>query len=122
MFGNKKAETKDDTRELKAMIEGLETERATLKREVNDLQSEKKVKEEEIKHLVKIKDEKREIEYMKKEMALKAEHAEALAKEKSNYQDKYLALLDEAKKDMQKVHSEILERLPNVNAKLSGKL
>jgi len=54
MFFNKK----DDSKELKYKIEGLEKERADLQREVNDLKSQKKIEEQEIKHLVKIKDEK----------------------------------------------------------------
>jgi len=113
MFGNKK---KDDTQELKAMISGLETERSSLKREVEDLKSQKKIEEEKIKHLVKIKDEKREIEFQRKEMELEATKAKEIIDVKDKYQDKQLKMLDEAKKDMQKVHLEILARLPNIEA------
>jgi len=120
MFGRKSDE---QIKNLKALIEGLEKERTDLKREVNDLKSQKKIEEEELKHLVKIKDEKREIEYQKKEMELRAKLAGDLATEKDKFQERQIALLDEAKKDMQKVHSEILARLPDIKAmvKLNGK-
>jgi len=123
MFGfGKKEVKKDDTRELKAMLEGLESERSQLRREVEDLKSDKKIKEQEIKHLVKIHDEKREIEFKKKEIELEAKYSKDLAAVKDEFQDKQIEMFKEAKKDMEKVHSKILARLPNVNAKLSGSI
>ena len=116
MFWNNKKSNDNETQDLKAMISGLETERSTLKREVEDLKSKKKIEEEQIKHLVKIKDEKRELEYKKKEMDLKEESRTEIGKIKDEYQDKQIKMLDEAKKDTAKIHSEILARLPNIEA------
>lgn len=118
MFWNK--DSKKD--ELKTIIRGLEEERSQLKREVEDLKSKKQIEEEQIKHLVKIKDEKREIEYKRKEMDIEAEKNKEIAKVKDDYRDKMERNLISQKEDILKMYSEILERLPNVNAKLSGKL
>jgi len=100
----------------KRTIELLETQRAELKREVIDLKSQKKIEEQEIKHLVKIKDEKREIEFKRKEMELESKYSADLAKEKDKFQDKQIAMLDDAKAEMSKIHCEILKRLPKFEA------
>jgi chromosome segregation ATPase len=114
MFGNKDQKQKD----LEEKIEKLETERTELKREVNDLKSKRKIEEEELKHLVKIKDEKREIEFQKKEMELESAMNKEVAKVKDNYRDKLEKNLIEQKDDIKGMYSEILERLPDVNARL----
>lgn len=110
MFTNKK--------ELKAIIEGLETERSELKRDVEDLKSKKKIEEEQIKHLVKIKDEKRELEYKGKEMDLEAAKNKEVAALKDKYRDKLEANLIAQKDDIKGMYSEILARLPDVTARL----
>lgn len=119
MFGKNKDTQKED---LKAVIRGLEEERTQLKREVEDLKSKKKIEEEQLKHLVKIKDEKRELEYKKKEMELESEKEREIAKVKDKYRDKMEENLISQKDDIKSMYSEILERLPNVNAKLTGKV
>jgi chromosome segregation ATPase len=118
MWGNK-----DDKKdELKATIRGLEEERSGLKREVEDLKSKKKIEEEQIKHLVKIKDEKRELEYKGKEMDLEAKKNADVAEVKDKYRDKLEENLIAQKDDIKGMYSEILKRLPDINARLKGDL
>ncbi len=119
MFWNNENE---DSKELKSIIEGLETDRLTLKREVEDLKSKKKIEEEQIKHLVKIKDEKRELEYKKREMDLEAKKNDQVAEVKDKYRDKLEANLIAQKDDIKGMYSEILKRLPDINARLKGEL
>lgn len=117
---NKEDDSQKD--ELKTLIKGLEGERADLKREVEDLKSKKKIEEEQIKHLVKIKDEKREIEFKRKEMELEDKKNKEVAEVKDRYRDKLEENLVAQKDDIKSMYSEILERLPNINAKISGKI
>ena len=118
MFGKKDNKADD----LKRIIEKLEEERSALKSEVEDLKSKKKIEEEQIKHLVKIKDEKRELEYKRKEMDLESKKNDEIAKVKDKYRDKMEENLISQKDDIKSMYSEILTRLPNVNAKISGKM
>lgn len=119
----KKTQVEDDSKELKYKIEGLEKERADLQREVNDLKSQKKIEEQEIKHLVKIKDEKRELEYKKKEMELEQEKNEEIAKVKDDYRDKVEKNLEQRNKELKEMYGEILAIVPKVEAmvKVRGK-
>ncbi len=111
---------KKDNQDLKATIKGLEDERLLLAREVEDLKSKKKIEEEKIKHLVKLKDEKREIEFQRREMKIEAEKDIEVAKVKDTYRDKLEENLITQKDDIKSMYSEILARLPNINARLKG--
>ena len=114
--------TDPKTADLQAKINDLEVQRTDLHRTVEDLKSKKKIEEEQIKHLVKIKDEKRELEFKRKEMDLEAKKATEIAGVKDGYRDKLEENLIKQKDDIKGMYAQILERLPNINAKLMGKL
>jgi len=71
--------------------------------------------------LVKIKDEKRELEYKRKEMDLEAEKNKEIAKIKDQYQDKQIEQLNKQIEDNNDRYAQILKRLPDVNVRLNGK-
>ena len=112
MFWNKKDEEKED---LKRTIKGLESEKKDLKEEVGDLKLKKKMEEEDIKHMVKIDRERKDIEIEKEKVKLAGEKADAIAAVKDNYRDKTEAQLEKQLVNMKSMYGEILERLPNYN-------
>jgi biopolymer transport protein ExbB/TolQ len=100
--------------------ESLEKEVQDLKKELDQLKSKKKIEEEEIKHLVKIKDEKREIEFQKKEMEIQKDADSKVMKVKQDYQDKIESNLQKQIEDTKQMYAEILQRLPNIAVRLKG--
>jgi outer membrane murein-binding lipoprotein Lpp len=124
---NKQNRLESDIKELAKEKEWLENDRKKLKREVSDLQqkvdtlaSKKKIEEEEIKHMVKILNEKREIEFQKKEMQIKIDANLELTQIKGNYQDRLEELLKGQIKDGKEMYAQILKRLPDMSVRLKG--
>jgi len=119
MFWSKKRMVVTD---LERKIEGLEQERTNLKREVEDLKIAKKISEEDIKHMVKMKEEKLDIEHQKKVATIERQKDVAVAAVKDGYRDKVEANLEVQRKEMREMYSEVLKRLPNIAVKLGGDL
>lgn len=123
MFGNKRV------REITAHMVSLENERDRLRDEVSDLRSEvkqlksnKKIEEEDIKHMIKMKEEAVEIDNQKFELKCTGEKNDAIAVVKDTYRDKMEDNLKGQIKGTKDMYSEILKRLPDVNVKLQGKV
>lgn len=94
--------------------EQLAKEAADLRLEVQGLKTKRKIEEEDIKHMLKMKEEALAIEKQKFELATeKAKNAE-VAQVKDNYRDKLEAFLVQKNNEGDKRFAEILERLPNV--------
>jgi len=91
--------------------ERLEAEKKTLKGEVEDLKLKKKISDEDIKHMVKMKQEK---------LILEREKEEAIAVVKDEYRDKLEKHLKDETGNMKTMYGQILERLPNVQVRLKG--
>ena len=111
--------------DLEEKIDRLEQERLKLKADNEQLADEKralvqgnKLAENEIRHLVKIKEEKNAIELERKMVELEREQQKAIAEVKDKYQDKVEANLNEQLTGMKEMYGQILERLPDVNARL----
>lgn len=111
---NKLEEEKED---MKKIIKGLEVEKKELKENVEDLKLKKKMEEEDIKHMVKIDRERKDITIEKERLKLEGEKATAIAEVKDTYRDKTEAQLEKQLVNMQSMYGEILERLPNYNVK-----
>lgn len=109
-----------DFRELKSTNKSLEKEKKTLKEEVADLKLKKKIEDEDIKHLVKLKQEQQEVEFAKRTVQMDGEKAEAIAEVKDKYRDKMEEQLKAETDNIKTMYGEILKRLPNVNVKLKG--
>ena len=102
--------------------EYLEGKIKKLKEQVSDLEYKHKQEKRDIEHLVKIKEEKLNIEFEKRETVLRGELDKKLHKVKDEYHNKLLNHTENSKNDVKEMYSEILSRLPNINAHLKGKM
>lgn len=96
----------------------LKLQIAQLKEELENLKLQKKMEETEIKHLVKMKEEKQAIELQK---ALNDQNKQFNDKEmqlQTKYHEKVMLVLEEGSKKLQEIYKEILGRLPNVNVEM----
>ena len=101
-------------------IEGLRKDRARLKQEVEDLRLKKKIEEEDIKHMVKMKMERLDLEHQKKVQETERVKEKEIADVKDRYRDKMELQLSKETANIKEMYAQILERLPNVNLKLKG--
>lgn len=123
MFGMKKA----TQAKIESSIEDLLEEKIQLKDSVVELrgklkevQQDKKLEEEDIKHMIKMREEAFEVDKQKFELKCEREKDAAIAKVKDDHRDKLEELLHGQIKDGKELYSEILSRLPNVNVRLKG--
>lgn len=121
MFGNQRS------RSVKQQISALETERDRLndsllgaKNDLSELKQKKKMEDENIRHLVRIKEEKVQIEQAKKQVELERQQQEAIAAVKDQYRDKMEVELQKQIARGDRMYSEILARLPDVSVRLKG--
>jgi len=98
-------------------------ENSELKQEVHDtkleldqLKNKKKMEEEDIKHMVKINSERKDIELEKEKISLQGEQAKEIAQVKDEYRDKIEANLEGQLGKMDGMYKELLARLPNITA------
>ena len=92
----------------------------TVKDNLADLKLKKKIEEEDIKHMVKMKEERNEVENEKKLLGMERDKDKAIAEVKDNYRDKLEEFLKTQVKDTKEMYTEILGRLPDVKVKLKG--
>lgn len=107
---------------LKTTIESLERDKKSLKEEVADLELKKKIEEEDIKHMVKIKEEKMDLEYEKKALALEREKDREIAKIKDDYQGKIEKNLEKQLAEVKETTDKIMALVPDINVKLKGQV
>ncbi len=88
-----------------------------LKDEIADLKHEKKITEEDIKHMVRLREEKIEVENERKNLERDREKQEAIATVKDEYRDKLEARLHKEVENMKEMYSQILLRLPKVQVR-----
>lgn len=93
-----------------------------VKDELEDLKLKKKIEEEDIKHLTKIKLEQNEIEFTKKVMQVEKTKDSEVMTLKQEYADKLQVRLENEVKNIKEMYSEILKRIPDVNVRLQGKV
>lgn len=89
-----------------------------LKIKIAELELKKRMEEEEIKHLVKMKEEKQFIEGQKKEIALQKEFQKKEMDLQSSYHKKVLETIEESRKESRELYTQIMNRLPNVNMEM----
>lgn len=119
MFGKKLVDADISVKldEYAKEVKSLRESKDELHLDIKKLKLEKKNEIEETKHLVKLRDEKREIEFKKKEMDIEAQKVKAIAEVKDSYRDKMEAQLKNETDAIKKMYAQILERLPNYNVK-----
>lgn len=105
-------------------IKNLEDERDDLndqlmstRNKLAELEQKKKMEDENIRHMVRIKEESLQIQYEKNLIKFQGEKETAIAKVKDQYRDKVESDLNKQIDRMQKMYGQILERLPNYNVR-----
>lgn len=95
-----------------------EVEKLTL--QVSELKHEYKLADEDVRHMVRIKEEQLAVEQEKKVVELERKTQEEIANAKDQYRDKLEMHLNEQIKNIRGMYDEILKRLPDVNVRLKG--
>ena len=113
-------ETKVST--LKNEKENLQDNIYELRRDISTMKSKFKVDEEQIKHMVKMAEEANEIKYQQKVLSNDKEKWTSIEKIKDSYRDKLEERLQKEVLDIKEMYGQVLERLPNINGKFTGKL
>ena len=125
MFGNKRLirerdELLAEVNELKENLperDKLREEVRVLKDDIASLKSKKKIEEEDIKHMVRLKEERMEVANEKKLLQMEREKDSSIAEVKDDYRDKLEGRLEKEVTNMKEMYGQILERLPNINVK-----
>jgi hypothetical protein len=99
----------------------LKDEIRRLKDELADLTTTKKMETREIEHLVKIKEEKLNIEHEKKTVELTAEFQKKEMAMQTKYHDKVVTQIEGYNGRQDKFFDQVMKRLPNVNVQLGEK-
>ena len=82
-------------------------------------QHKKELEETEIKHLIKMKEEKNQLELDKEKVKMEADYQKKEMDMMKKHHEKILESLGESKKDIKEVYVKIMERLPNVNMSIN---
>ena len=122
MFMNKKIVKayKAQVEDLKKQITALTNDKMLLKQQCEEMKLKKKLDEEDIKHMVKMKEEKLEMTFQKRVLEVEKAHDEKLMKTKDQYRDKMEERLEKETANIKSMYEDILARLPNVNVRLKG--
>lgn len=99
-------------------IEEQNREIEKLKIDIKDLELKKRLEEEEIRHLVKMKEEKMAIESEREKIRLQGEFQKKEMDLQSEYHDKILKSIDEQRKESRELYAAVMDRLPNVNVEM----
>lgn len=118
----KTASAKNDLDEKEAKIISLnnQIDRLNLKKqiEVDKMNADRKIHDERMEHLVKLKTEAAATELERAKVTMQREKDEAIAEVKEEYRAKMEEQLEKRIIELKGMYSEVLERLPNVNASL----
>jgi len=126
MFGRKPQSEPDQESKhdwaLRSENDELIRKNRKLRDDLDTLSHEKKIAEEDIKHMVKLKEERLEIEHQKRLNDMVLEKSKDIATIKDEYRDKLEEFLQAQVKDMRKMYEQILNRLPDINVSLKGNI
>ncbi len=117
---NENKKLRDEINENEDSLSSLHLAKRNLQNKLEELKLKRKIEEEDLKHLIKIREEKSEIEFTKKEIALEAKHQTALHNEANKYRDKVEKFLTENVEKSERMYTELMGRLPDVNVRLRG--
>lgn len=92
-----------------------------LKEERDTAKFQRDLEEKELAHLLKMRDEKSEVEYKKKEVELDRKFQLREMELQKQYFEKVMSTVQEGQKKMENIYAEILSRLPNVNVEIRRK-
>ena len=95
--------------------DGLTNQIAKLKVEKKELIHDNKLADEDIKHMVKIKEERMEVENEKNRMKEQAEQRKEIEALRQQFADKSEAFLEKQAAAVKEMYGQILKRLPDIN-------
>jgi len=110
---------KADIASKEALIGSLSSRARSAKEELEDVKLKKKIEEEDIKHMVKIRLEQVEIEKQKALVEMEGKKNDEVARTKDQYRDKLEGQLHKEIERMGAMYTEVLNRLPNITATFS---
>jgi hypothetical protein len=119
---NKTKALEERVQSLQADLDKYFRERLQVKEELEDLKLKRKVEEEDIKHMVRMKEERMELEKKTYQLDCDRQKDAAIAAVKDEYRDKSEAQLTARGDDLKTMYGQILERLPNINVKMTGQV
>ena len=122
MFWSKRDADPGDLAKLEKQRDELKEQVEDLTLQVTTLKHEHKLADEDVKHMVRIREEQLDVEYDKKVVELERKTQEEIAKVKDEYRDKLEKRLQAEVDNIKEMYAQILERLPNVTAKLRGEV
>jgi len=120
MFWSKDKVSENELARLNREIEELRAKELELKSRVEHLKLEKKTSEEDIKHMVRMKEERQELEYQKRVVELEGKTAKEIEAVKNEYRDKLENELNRQINEAKEMYADLLKRLPDINVKLNG--
>jgi chromosome segregation ATPase len=133
MFGlNRKEKTlSDEVTWLEREIEGLRKEKNDLKDDNARLKSEREIHDKELaakgeredetlKHRLKMREEAKEVEFLKKAQELERKYDAAVAAVREEYRKKTEEQLERRGSELKEMYGQILARLPDINVQLKG--
>ena len=94
---------------------------ANLRETLAQLKLTTKIEEEDLAHMIKMKEDRLQLEYDQKLMTEKQTHQDAIAELKEKHNGEIKEMQTAAQEQLKEMYSEILERLPNLNASLKIK-
>lgn len=103
--------------EIKELV-GPKVEIPKLKKQLAEMKLQRDIEERDIKHLVKMKEEKLTIENQKLELELKTRYKDKEMTMQTEYHEKIMAQLEVARTEMKQVYRDIMACLPNVNMQI----
>ena len=85
--------------------------------QIATLKNKKKIEEEDIKHMVRLKEERLEVKSKKMELDMEKSKQDAIAAVKDQYRDKMEERLESEVSNIKEMYGQILERLPKISVK-----
>lgn len=113
-------ELKKEKAKLEKDVETLNGTIERLKRDAREAEHKRKLEDEETRHLIKLREEKLELDFDRKNMEREKAKVDAIAKVREEYRDKIEKGLEARGKELREMYGEILARLPNVNVMLDN--
>ena len=111
-----KDETLSTVERLRMEVESLTTQKENLTIEVAELKHRHKLESEDIEHMVRIKEERMEVEFERKTLQQQRDADAKIEEIKSDYTRKLHDRLESEVERIQEMYAEVLARLPNVTA------
>ncbi len=105
----------NEKKELESSIKKLKSQLETLKDTAATVESKKKIDELELKHLMKMSKDQMELEFQKKEMAIRTETNKEIFAIRDEHSRKFIEQLQVQADKVNEIYVQIMNRLPNVN-------